>query len=178
MNEIESKLGYTREMLVSLALLLGCDYDSKGVPGCGVQMANKFLNEIIETERKENRKIDVLNLMRCWQSDDYKSSGLTNEDKIRKLVCNNKEDFPNEKIISEYLYMEESHKRILIDEYNFNFKWRRPSLKLSQVRKKGFFLSLIKFKILSKFIYCARYDGTTIEIDGLKIDFIFILNRN
>ena len=31
MFEIESKLGYTREMLISLSLLLGCDYDTKGV---------------------------------------------------------------------------------------------------------------------------------------------------
>jgi flap endonuclease GEN len=31
MVKIESKLGYTREMLISLALLLGCDYDPKGI---------------------------------------------------------------------------------------------------------------------------------------------------
>jgi 5'-3' exonuclease len=134
MSEIESKLGYNREMLVALALFLGCDYDTKGVPGCGVQMANKFLNEIIELEKKQNRKINVLNLIRNWQSSEYKSCGIISEDKIRKIVCSSIEQiFPNEKIIREYLFIEENHRKILVNEFDFNFKWRRPNLKLCQV---------------------------------------------
>ena len=72
--------------------------------------------------------------MRRWQSDDYESKGLIAEDKIRRLVCNNKDEaFPNEKIIREYMFIDENHKSFLIDEFNHSYKWRRPSLRSSQV---------------------------------------------
>jgi hypothetical protein len=97
-------------------------------------MANQFLNEIIESEKQRNCKISILNLMRQWQSDDYKSNGLITEDKIRRLVCNNKDDiFPNEKIIREYMFIDEKDKSFLIHEFHNISKWRRPNLKGSQV---------------------------------------------
>lgn len=98
-------------------------------------MANKFLNEIVELEKKENRKINVLNKLRRWQTDDYESTGMITEDKIRRIVCSSKEEaFPNEKIIREYMLIEEKDKQYLIREFNRGYKWRRPNLKMSQVR--------------------------------------------
>ncbi len=43
MAEIESQLGINRESLVALALMLGCDYCPKGVPGVGRETAIKFV---------------------------------------------------------------------------------------------------------------------------------------
>ena len=43
MADIESQLGINRESLVALALLLGCDYCPKGVPGVGRETATKFV---------------------------------------------------------------------------------------------------------------------------------------
>ena len=46
MDHIEQSLHLDRERLVALALLLGCDYQPKGVPGIGKEMALKLLKEL------------------------------------------------------------------------------------------------------------------------------------
>ncbi|XP_075856680.1 flap endonuclease GEN homolog 1 [Microcebus murinus] len=43
MSSIKSKLGLDRETLVGLAILLGCDYLPKGVPGVGKEQALKLI---------------------------------------------------------------------------------------------------------------------------------------
>ncbi|NXO15636.1 GEN endonuclease, partial [Oriolus oriolus] len=50
MSSIEEKLGCDRESLIGLAVLLGCDYLPKGVPGVGKEQALK----LIETLRGQN----------------------------------------------------------------------------------------------------------------------------
>nr|XP_010301952.1 PREDICTED: flap endonuclease GEN homolog 1 [Balearica regulorum gibbericeps] len=50
MSSIKEKLGCDRESLIGLAILLGCDYLPKGVPGVGKEQALK----LIETLRGEN----------------------------------------------------------------------------------------------------------------------------
>lgn len=42
-SDITSELGLTRERLVALALLLGCDYYPAGVPGVGEAWAVKLM---------------------------------------------------------------------------------------------------------------------------------------
>lgn len=134
MNDIEDKLGYNREILIAFALLLGCDYDPCGVYGCGKEMASKFFTDLIELEKRKECKIDVLNLIRKWQQNDYKGLGIASEDRIRKLVCQNKTQlFPNEDIINEFLFIDINDKNKLINDFNQGFKWRRPSLIMSQV---------------------------------------------
>lgn len=46
MKDVEERLGLTREKLVAMALLLGCDYLPKGVPGVGVERAVKLMNSL------------------------------------------------------------------------------------------------------------------------------------
>ena len=41
--DIEDKIGLDREKMVALALLVGCDYVPKGVPGVGIEKASKLL---------------------------------------------------------------------------------------------------------------------------------------
>ncbi|XP_069706563.1 flap endonuclease GEN homolog 1 isoform X2 [Phaenicophaeus curvirostris] len=50
MSSIKQKLGCDRESLIGLALLLGCDYLPKGIPGVGKEQALK----LIETLRGQN----------------------------------------------------------------------------------------------------------------------------
>lgn len=45
MKDIESRLGLSRNHLQALALLVGCDYCPKGVPGIGKTQAIKFCTE-------------------------------------------------------------------------------------------------------------------------------------
>ncbi|NXL61541.1 GEN endonuclease, partial [Chordeiles acutipennis] len=46
MSSIEEKLGCDRESLIGLAVLLGCDYLPKGVPGVGKEQALKLINAL------------------------------------------------------------------------------------------------------------------------------------
>lgn len=60
MCDIEEKLDLDREKMVALALLVGCDYVPKGVPGVGIDKASKLLTsykDISPLQRLE--KIDV-----------------------------------------------------------------------------------------------------------------------
>lgn len=44
MSTIKNKLGFNREHLISLALLLGCDYGLGGVKGIGKEQAMRLIN--------------------------------------------------------------------------------------------------------------------------------------
>lgn len=50
MVDITAQLGLTREKLVALGLLLGCDYYSTGVPGIGEVWAMKLINSLAEID--------------------------------------------------------------------------------------------------------------------------------
>lgn len=44
--DIEKRLGMTRDTMVALALLLGCDYLPKGVPGVGKEISMKLVSSL------------------------------------------------------------------------------------------------------------------------------------
>ncbi|CAM1293525.1 GEN1 (predicted) [Pycnogonum litorale] len=46
MDDIEQRLNLNRERLISLAVLLGCDYFPKGIPGVGKEKAIKLFKEL------------------------------------------------------------------------------------------------------------------------------------
>jgi len=50
MASITVKTSFAREHLIALALLIGCDYCPKGVPGIGVAQASKFCKETASNE--------------------------------------------------------------------------------------------------------------------------------
>jgi len=132
MEKIENDLGYTREHLIVLGLILGCDYDSNGVPGVGVANATKFLSELAELNK--TRPLDVLEIIRSWRKPDYKTNGLKYEDRIRKIiVSNNQIVFPNEKIIEEFMTMSKQSQILLSQEKYLKIIWKRPNLKDCQV---------------------------------------------
>ncbi len=54
-SRMETELGLTRRDLVSLALLIGCDYCPQGVPGVGQAAALKFI-----ASGKPHDSLDVL----------------------------------------------------------------------------------------------------------------------
>jgi 5'-3' exonuclease len=145
MERIKQVLKYDREMLIVLALLLGCDYDSKGIAGIGKENACKFLNEIVEYNEAsgEEEKINPLDLIRKWSKNDY--IGLKYEDRIRKLVFANKGDapFPNEKIIQEYLTFDKVTQVILSDPKYLIIDWKRPNLQSLQVFIRQFIVLII-----------------------------------
>ena len=136
MDIIENTLKYDREMLVVLGLLLGCDYDSKGVPGCGKEMACKFLNEISELKQSSSKPIEIFELLRRWSSSQTKTFSKF-EDKIRKLALshaeNERKQFPNEEIITEYMSFSKVTQVILSEEKYLSIKWIKPNLSQFQV---------------------------------------------
>lgn len=128
MEKIESELGYSREMLIVLGLLLGCDYDMKGIPGVGKELACKFLNEIIELNQSgDATQIDIFNLVRNWSRKDS-SLGLKYEERVKKLVLASGNQFPNEEIIQEYVTYSKMCQILLREEKYLTIKWNRPNL--------------------------------------------------
>jgi len=132
MSIIEKDLKFNREILVVFGLLLGCDYDPKGVPGCGKEMACKFLNEIIES----NEPINIFDKIRKWSTDKNKKYSKY-EEKVRRLALENAQaenkKFPNENIINEYMTFSKVTQIIMSEEKYLTIKWNRPNLNLFQV---------------------------------------------
>ncbi|PSN53095.1 hypothetical protein C0J52_09149 [Blattella germanica] len=63
MNVIEEKLSLSRQKLIALSLLCGCDYNDKGVLGVGKETALKFLEKIEDSH--------VLERLKQWRTDPY-----------------------------------------------------------------------------------------------------------
>lgn len=127
MDRIEKELGYSREMLILLALLLGCDYDQKGIPGVGKELACKFLNELIEM-----RESNVLDLIRNWCKTNSREIGKY-EEKVRRLILANGTRFPNEEIIKEFMEFSKMSQILLSEEKYLKIKWNRPNLMNLQI---------------------------------------------
>lgn len=58
-EEIKEKLKLSKETLVGLAVLCGCDYLPKGVEGCGKETIRKFL-EILNGDSLIERFVSFL----------------------------------------------------------------------------------------------------------------------
>ncbi|KAK7099265.1 uncharacterized protein [Littorina saxatilis] len=97
-SDITSELGLTRERLVALALLLGCDYYPAGVPGVGEAWAVKLMASLAT--------VDVLKRFREWRhmaaSDCIDSTEVLVWRKASSLP-----DFPPQKVIDEFLVPKE-----------------------------------------------------------------------
>eukprot|EP00057_Strongylocentrotus_purpuratus_P012879 XP_011667353.1 PREDICTED: uncharacterized protein LOC589174 [Strongylocentrotus purpuratus] len=79
MDDIETKLDLDRRRLVALAILLGCDYLPKGVPGVGKEVAMRFMKSLPSS-------VDPLNLFQDWRGG-CDSTCLTNEERdVRKFL--------------------------------------------------------------------------------------------
>jgi 5'-3' exonuclease len=143
MDRIENELNYNREMLITLGLLLGCDYDPKGVSGVGKENACKFLDEIVglnkESETNGTDVINILDRIRSWSTSTSTSTTsqtkmLKYEERIKKHVLEqygNK--FPNEAIIKEYTHFSRLARTLLSEQKYLKIKWSRPNLNKLQV---------------------------------------------
>ncbi len=60
-----SCIGMTRRDLVGLALLLGCDYCPRGIPGVGKESVLKLLHSSKQWN-KTIRSCDLLSLFQIW----------------------------------------------------------------------------------------------------------------
>ena len=116
--------------MVGLALLLGCDYDSRGIPGVGKELACKFVEEISVKSK------DLLVHLRSFVNDQSSNVGKY-EARIRKLVSSftvaERQCFPNEEIIEEFLKFSQTEQLLLSEEKYLQIHWSRPSLRDSQV---------------------------------------------
>lgn len=136
METIEKTLGYDREMLVVLALLLGCDYDAKGVPGCGKEMACKLLNEL-NGLRSSKTCFSVFDILRKWSCVSADRTYSKTEDKVRRLALAHARAegvrFPNEDILKEYMSYSKMAQILLAEEKYLQIKWLRPNLEQFQL---------------------------------------------
>jgi flap endonuclease GEN len=130
MDKIEGELGYSREMLVLLGLLLGCDYDPKGIPGVGKELACKFLEEFSKSVENNEPTSRILDYARAWSAEDFSvDASLKYENRIRKAVLqNNCDGFPNEDIINEYMTISKLAQALMSNEKYLTIQWSRPLL--------------------------------------------------
>eukprot|EP00794_Sanderia_malayensis_P007415 gene7415-8235_t len=112
MERIESEIGITRNDMVALALLLGCDY-TDGVPGIGKQTAMKLLHE---------SNGDILERLKSWsQSGCTDMTSSIEKQAFRKIA--KVEGFPNEEVINEFLIPKDK-----LDKIIPQIKWTYPDL--------------------------------------------------
>ncbi|XP_078612991.1 uncharacterized protein LOC144882829 [Branchiostoma floridae x Branchiostoma japonicum] len=128
MTDIEEKLLLDRNKLVGLALLLGCDYCPKGVPGVGKELAVRVMTAL-ET-------CDVLERFKVWRSE--APCEMTSQPKgTQKRVKNSSIEvtvmrkaltdpaFPDTKIINEFLITKDTCPPQKLE-------WKRPRLLVLQ----------------------------------------------
>ncbi|CAH0391924.1 unnamed protein product [Bemisia tabaci] len=124
MSIIEEKLNIGRNKMIALSLLLGCDYQGKGVQGIGKESALKFLENLTEEE--------ILPRLKKWRTNKYldaveKDKKLLSSDPLLKLEVKIRQkaledpSFPSADIIAEFLKENENLK-------SQKFSWERPSL--------------------------------------------------
>eukprot|EP00057_Strongylocentrotus_purpuratus_P015189 XP_011669663.1 PREDICTED: uncharacterized protein LOC100889325 [Strongylocentrotus purpuratus] len=113
MDDIETKLDLDRGRLVALAILLGCDYLPKGVPGVGKEVAMRFMKSLPSS-------VDPLNLFQDWRGG-CASACLTNEERDVRKKSVRVEGFPNQDVIQEFLRNKERPP-------THHSEWRRPLL--------------------------------------------------
>lgn len=77
---IEEQLNLTRSDLISLALLIGCDYCPQGVPGVGKVAALAFVASC-----KPENSLDVLKQWKEGKTEQEKQGAM--EAKIMRYVC-------------------------------------------------------------------------------------------
>ena len=68
MSDIEKEFGLSRDSLVGLALLLGCDYLPEGVHGIGRETVAKLI--------QEKRGVNLLKRFAQWKSSKFDSAEL------------------------------------------------------------------------------------------------------
>ncbi|XP_061178146.1 flap endonuclease GEN homolog 1-like [Saccostrea echinata] len=94
MTDVEERLGLTREKLIAMALLLGCDYLPKGVPGVGVERVVKLMNSLTTP--------NVLKRFEMWKS----MSETLCVDKVEVFIRRKAahiQDFPQKEVVQEFL---------------------------------------------------------------------------
>lgn len=74
--------GLTRRDMISLALLLGCDYCPQGVPGVGKEGALKLIGAC----KSHDKSCDIMDIMRGWR-DGTRSEDMSKiETQIRRYI--------------------------------------------------------------------------------------------
>ena len=87
MSDIEKHLGMSRDNLIAIALLLGCDYLPDGVPGIGRETVAKLL--------RESRGVNLLQRFCEWKSSKFDSSELKPMECLVYKKAMALSDFPN-----------------------------------------------------------------------------------
>ncbi|XP_041466492.1 uncharacterized protein LOC121417019 [Lytechinus variegatus] len=113
MDDIRKDLNLDRRRLIALAILLGCDYLPKGVPGVGKEVAMRFMNSLPSCA-------DPLNLFQSWRGG-RDSDSQTSEERSVKKKCLRVEGFPNDDVIKEFLQNKEKPSTC-------HMEWKRPLL--------------------------------------------------
>eukprot|EP01132_Coremiostelium_polycephalum_P007394 gene7394-9086_t len=126
-TDIQTKLGLTRDMLINIALLLGCDY-TMGVKGIGIINAVEIINEF------DN---DLVAFKQFINGDDEDEKGKKKK-KNNKLQALKKKkikldaSFPSDLVKNAFLKPD-------VDSSNTHFTWNMPDIKeLNQLAKDKF----------------------------------------
>ncbi|CAF4329629.1 unnamed protein product, partial [Adineta steineri] len=141
-NEIESTCHLNQRSLLTLALILGSDYDSQGIQGIGRENALKFL-QLIPTN------IDPVDYLRTVLTRNNPQNKY--EQKILNILKdNNKKNLKNfDKIVKEYSSSELDNLPLIVSIASI--KWLKPvrvkELQLYMKKKLGWIESYTFIKV-------------------------------
>ncbi|XP_002741315.1 flap endonuclease GEN homolog 1-like [Saccoglossus kowalevskii] len=120
MLDIEEKLTLNRNKLIAMALLMGCDYLSDGVPSVGKTNATQLMHSLGDIDvlerfhewtQEKSQDDDPNQIVTSDEDDDGRSIKRKRRKKKRKLTLEEKikckalkiDGFPNQKVIDEFL---------------------------------------------------------------------------
>ncbi|CAF1191461.1 unnamed protein product [Adineta steineri] len=164
-NEIESTCHLNQRSLLTLALILGSDYDSQGIQGIGRENALKFL-QLIPTN------IDPVDYLRTVLIRNNPQNKY--EQKILNILKdNNKKNLKNfDKIVKEYSSLELDNLPLIVSIASI--KWLKPvrvkELQLYMKKKLGWIESytFIKvFPLLTRFQILYRLNMLELDVDDV-----------
>ncbi|XP_056005914.1 DNA excision repair protein ERCC-5-like isoform X3 [Ostrea edulis] len=117
-ESIQSQLGLSREILINIALLCGCDY-TEGIPGVGPVTAMEILSEFPAAD------FSSLQAFKSWWEESQKKKRNPNISKVRSKLrrLDVSEGFPDHRIVDAFL-------KPTVDESEETFSWVLPDLDL------------------------------------------------
>uniref|UniRef100_A0A915LBH9 Uncharacterized protein n=1 Tax=Romanomermis culicivorax TaxID=13658 RepID=A0A915LBH9_ROMCU len=150
-SKIYEKLGLTREKMIKLAMLTGCDY-TEGLKGVGSITGLEILSEFGQNH-DDDTKIDDLKEFRLWYENNKNSKSIDNNPLRRRLLnldLKFPDSFPDQSIMDEFLTPKKIDNQDPIKIDNFQKLTNHDEARLKKYAAENLDFNLEKINLILK----------------------------